>query len=90
MKYETVGRFPYPSTEYETEVSVNLKDEYQGKHYLKNAIEEMIVCCLATNRMPTIGDTYVTDDESAEYSIIKVYPERNCFVVILELTEILK
>lgn len=90
MKYETVGRIAYPSTEYQTEVSVNLKDEHHGKHYLKNAIEEMFVCCLATNRMPTIGDAYITDDDSAEYSIIKVYPGKYCFVVVLELTEILK
>lgn len=90
MKHILIGSILYPSAKYKTEVSVNLEDEHYKKHFLTNVIKEMYSCCLATNRMPSIGDTYLTDDDTAEYTIKKVYPGKTYFTVVLELTEIIK
>jgi len=90
MKHIVIGFILYPSVKYKIEVSVKLKDEHYKKHWLKSVTGEMYNSCLATNRMPSIGDTYLTDDDTAEYTIKKVYPGKNIFSVILELTEIIK
>ena len=88
-EHRVIGHIFYPDKQYNIELCATVKGDYRKKHTFNNALDEMSRCCSATNRMPSIGDVYITDKDNAEYTITKVYPSMSGFMVLLELTEIL-